>query len=143
MPAPGRDLTMLRAIGAYVDAKRVEGRAESRIARYLLIRRAIEASPLVVISFAAVPTCDLGHSTPAACMIRVRLVDTLKRRGWLPSRLSQETGLTATTKHRLADPNLRFGRFTADTLDRPCRALDVQPGDLLEWVPAMKQGRRR
>ena len=30
---------------------------------------------------------------------------------------------------------MRFGRFTADTLERLCRALEVQPGDLLEWVP--------
>jgi hypothetical protein len=29
----------------------------------------------------------------------------------------------------------RFGRFTTDTLDRLCQALEVQPGDLLEWVP--------
>jgi len=76
-------------------------------------------------------------------MIRFRLAETLKRKGWTPYRLSQETGLTAPTAYRLADPTLRFGRFTTDTLDRLCRALDVQPGDLLEWVPGKKQGRRR
>jgi integrase len=40
------DLTLLGAIDAYLDAKRGEGRAESGITRYLVSRRAIEASPL-------------------------------------------------------------------------------------------------
>jgi DNA-binding Xre family transcriptional regulator len=51
------------------------------------------------------------------------------------------TGLTVPTAYRLADPTLRFGRFTADTLDRICAALDVQPGQLLEWVPEKKRRR--
>lgn len=68
-------------------------------------------------------------------MIRFRLSELLKQRGWTPYRLSQVTGLTVPTAYRLADPELQFGRFTADTLDRLCRALDVQPGELLEWVP--------
>jgi putative transcriptional regulator len=68
-------------------------------------------------------------------MIRFRLSEILKAKGWTPYRLSQVTGLTAPTAYRLADPEMRFGRFTADTLDRLCAALDVQPGDLLEWVP--------
>jgi putative transcriptional regulator len=67
-------------------------------------------------------------------MIRFRLAEVLKRKEWTPYRLAQVTGLTVPTAYRLADPDLRFGRFTADTLDRLCLALDVQPGDLLEWV---------
>jgi hypothetical protein len=47
------------------------------------------------------------------------------------------------TAYRLADPELQFGRFTADTLDRLCAALDVQPGELLEWVPEKSKKRRR
>jgi len=69
-------------------------------------------------------------------MIRFRLAEVLQRKGWTPYRLAQETGLTVPTAYRLADPDQRFGRFTADTLDRLCRALDVQPGDLLEWMAA-------
>jgi integrase len=45
-PAAECDLTLLGAIDAYLDAKRGEGRAESGITRYLVSRRAIEASPL-------------------------------------------------------------------------------------------------
>jgi putative transcriptional regulator len=76
-------------------------------------------------------------------MIRFRLAEVLKRKGWTPYRLSQATGLTVPTAYRLADPELRFGRFTTDTLDRLCRALDVQPGDLLEWVSEEQDSRRR
>ena len=68
-------------------------------------------------------------------MIRLRLAELLKQRGWTPYRLSQVTGLTVPTAYRLADPEQRFGRFTTDTMDRLCRALAVQPGDLLEWLP--------
>lgn len=74
-------------------------------------------------------------------MIRFHLASVLKKKGWTPYRLSQETGLTVPTAYRLADPKLEFGRFTADTLDRLCEALDVQPGDLLEYRPT--RGRRR
>jgi len=68
-------------------------------------------------------------------MIRFKLAEILKQKGWTPYRLAQVTGLTVPTAYRLAAPELRFGRFTADTLDRLCSALQVQPGDLLEWVP--------
>jgi DNA-binding Xre family transcriptional regulator len=68
-------------------------------------------------------------------VIRFHLAALLKRKGWTPYRLSRETGLTVPTAYRLADPDIAFGRFTADTLDRLCAALGVQPGELLEWVP--------
>jgi putative transcriptional regulator len=74
-------------------------------------------------------------------MIRFRLATILARRGWTPYRLARETGLTVPTAYRLADPELEFGRFTADTLDRICAALNVQPGDLLEWIPVQKRKR--
>ena len=71
-------------------------------------------------------------------MIRFHLAEILDGKGWTPYRLARETGLTVPTAYRLADPDLVFGRFTADTLDRLCSALGVQPGDLLEWVPEKK-----
>jgi DNA-binding Xre family transcriptional regulator len=75
-------------------------------------------------------------------VIRFRLAEVLRRKGWTPYRLSQETGLTVPTAYRLADPDMQFGRFTADTLDRLCSALQVQPGALLEWVPGEKRRAR-
>jgi DNA-binding Xre family transcriptional regulator len=76
-------------------------------------------------------------------MLRFRLAEVLEEKGWTPYRLAQVTGLTVPTAYRLADPELRFGRFTTDTLDRLCEALEVQPGDLLEWMPdeAPRSGR--
>jgi len=78
---------------------------------------------------------DRITTRPLSIMIRFRLAAVLKRKGWTPYRLSQETGLTVPTAYRLADPDIEFGRFAADTLNRLCTALEVQPGDLLEWVP--------
>jgi putative transcriptional regulator len=75
-------------------------------------------------------------------LIRFRLAAILERRRWTPYRLARATGLTVPTAYRLADPALQFGRFTADTLDRLCTALEVQPGDLLEWVPGHMRKRR-
>ncbi len=74
-------------------------------------------------------------------MIRFHLAAILDRKGWTPYRLARETGLTVPTAYRLADPDLVFGRFTADTLDRLCCALGVQPGDLLERVPEKRPAR--
>ena len=79
---------------------------------------------------------------PCGVVIRFHLADVLKRKGWTPYRLSRETGLTVPTAYRLADPDIAFGRFTADTLDRLCAALGVQPGELLEWVPDQPSARR-
>jgi DNA-binding Xre family transcriptional regulator len=76
-------------------------------------------------------------------VIRFHLAAILSRKGWTPYRLARETGLTVPTAYRLADPDLVFGRFTADTLDRLCSALGVQPGDLLEWVPEQQPTRTR
>ena len=74
-------------------------------------------------------------------LIRFHLAAILQRKGWTPYRLARETGLTVPTAYRLADREVEFGRFTADTLDRLCAALDVQPGELLEWVPEKKRRR--
>jgi putative transcriptional regulator len=91
-----------------------------------------------------VPTTGVGQdSINDTAVIRFRLASILQQKGWSPYRLARMTGLTVPTAYRLADPTLRFGRFTADTLDRLCAALDVQPGDLLEWMPDDAARRRR
>jgi len=90
------------------------------------------------------PTVGVArNSTNDAAVIRFHLARILQQKGWSPYRLARMTGLTVPTAYRLADPTLRFGRFTADTLDRVCAALDVQPGDLLEWTPEGAARRRR
>ena len=76
-------------------------------------------------------------------MIQFHLAAILKHKGWTPYRLSRETGLTVPTAYRLADPDLAFGRFTADTLDRLCVALAVQPGDLLSHSTTRPARKRR
>lgn len=83
----------------------------------------------------------INLALPRVAVIRFHLYSVLKQRGWTPYRLSQETGLTVPTAYRLADPEMEFGRFTADTLDRLCATLAVQPGDLLEWVPDKRRRR--
>ena len=83
-------------------------------------------------------TTDLLHRP---LLIRLRLADVLADRGWTPYRLARETGLTVPTAYRLANTSIRFGRFTAETLDRLCAALGVQPGDLLEWIPDSAAGK--
>ena len=75
-------------------------------------------------------------------MIRWRIAKMLDERGWSPYKLAQETGLTMPAAYRLAkgEPVQRIDAATLDTL---CRAFDVQPGELLEWVPDRGRKRRR
>jgi DNA-binding Xre family transcriptional regulator len=76
-------------------------------------------------------------------MIRLRLAEVLAQRGWTAYRLAQETGLTVPAAYRLAKRDRRLARIEAATLDRLCLALDVQPGQLLEWVPPTRRARQR
>jgi putative transcriptional regulator len=100
----------------------------------------------IITSHITICKYDYDRYYPAAftelLLIRFRLAAILERRRWTPYRLARATGLTVPTAYRLADTGLQFGRFTADTLDRLCAALEVQPGDLLEWVPDQKRRRR-
>lgn len=64
-------------------------------------------------------------------MIRWRIPDLLKQRGWTAYRLAQETGLTVPAAYRLARGGA-VKRIDAETLERLCEALGVEPGDLLE-----------
>lgn len=79
---------------------------------------------------------------PEGFVIRFRLSALLEERGWTAYRLAQETGLSLTRAYNLASPEKEFAHFKTDTLDRLCAALNVQPGDLLEWVPN-KTARKR
>src|SRR5215210_2392359 len=72
-------------------------------------------------------------------MVRWRINEVLKQRGWTAYRLARETGLTVPAVYRLAKQNAQMGRVEGATLDLLCAALGVQPGELLEWVPEQIQ----
>lgn len=75
-------------------------------------------------------------------MIRFRLKELLEERGWTAYRLAQESGLTVPAAYRLASADSTLRRLDLDTLDVLCRVLDVTPGELLEYRPRAKKGRR-
>ena len=74
-------------------------------------------------------------------MVRLRVRESLRERGWTAYRLAKEAGRTIPVAYRLAAPGGQFRRLDVNTLDALCRTLGVQPGELLEWVPE-KKGRR-
>ncbi len=68
-------------------------------------------------------------------MIRFKLAELLKARGWTAYRLAQETGFSMPRAYKLAAGDAQFAHYRTETLDRLCAALHAQPGDLLEYVP--------
>lgn len=68
-------------------------------------------------------------------MIRWKLAPVLEKRGWTAYRLAREVGLTQPVAYRITRPGASVTRIDAATLDALCRAFDVQPGALLEFVP--------
>jgi DNA-binding Xre family transcriptional regulator len=64
----------------------------------------------------------------------------MKRRGITAYALSRGAGLSYPSAYRLSRPAAGFGRLHADTLDRLCAFFKVQPGALLEWIPAKRVG---
>lgn len=66
--------------------------------------------------------------------IQVNLDVMLARRKMTLSELAAKVDITLANLSVLKTGRARAIRFS--TLDRPCRALDCQPGDLLAWVPA-------
>ena len=65
-------------------------------------------------------------------MVRLRLRKLLQDNSVTPYRLAKLSGLTLKTVYKLVRASGRFDRIAADTLDRLCRALNCEPGDLLE-----------
>ena len=64
-------------------------------------------------------------------MIRVDLDVMLARRKMSLTELSQRVGITMANLSILKNGRAKAVRF--ETLDAICRALDCQPGDILEW----------
>lgn len=67
-------------------------------------------------------------------MIVNRLSRLLGDRRMSISELQRQTGLSYVTLHSLYQN--KSTRVDFNTLDQICRALGVQPGDLLEYAPA-------
>ena len=65
--------------------------------------------------------------------IRVNLDVMLARRKMSVTELSNQIGITMANISILKNGRARAVRF--DTLDRICRILDCQPGDILEYTP--------
>ena len=68
-------------------------------------------------------------------MIRWKLGPILEKRGWSAYRLALEVGLTQPVAYRITRPGIFVTRIDAATLDALCKKFDLQPGQLLEYVP--------
>ena len=75
-------------------------------------------------------------------MVRWKLKEVLKARGWTAYQLAKESGLTVPAVYRLARQKVQLGRVEGDTLNRFCAALECQPGDLLEYIPDKPKRKR-
>lgn len=73
--------------------------------------------------------------------VRLRVAELMKARGISAYALGKGAGLTYPTAYRLSRRSGEFGRLEAETLNRLCEFFNVQPGNLLEWVPDRKRGR--
>jgi DNA-binding Xre family transcriptional regulator len=72
-------------------------------------------------------------------MVRLKVGKLLKDRGLTAYQLAKETDLTEPRAYRLAAEDGAFERLEHDAINELCTFFDVQPGDLLEWVPDKKR----
>jgi DNA-binding Xre family transcriptional regulator len=71
-------------------------------------------------------------------MVRLQVHELMTTRGISAYKLCKGTALAYPSAYRLSRPEGRFGRLHADTLDQLCQFFHVQPGKLLQWVPAKR-----
>jgi putative transcriptional regulator len=69
--------------------------------------------------------------------IIINLDVMLARRKWRSKQLAEEIGITEQNLSVLRSGRAKAIRFT--TLEAICRALDCQPGDILEFVSTEKE----
>jgi putative transcriptional regulator len=74
-------------------------------------------------------------------MVRLTLHHLLRKRGISAYALSRGTGLSYPSAYRLSRPAGIFGRMHAETLERLCEFLEVQPGELLRWTRGRQKRR--
>ena len=72
-------------------------------------------------------------------MVRLMVHELMAERGISAYALSRGAGLSYPSAYRLSRPSGRFGRLHADTLERLCTFFNVQPGQLLQWVPPRRR----
>jgi len=80
--------------------------------------------------------CVAARFYPKGAMVRLKVHELMKERGLTAYRLCQGTDLAYPSAYRLSRADGRFGRLHAETLEQLCRFFQVQPGRLLQWVPA-------
>lgn len=68
-------------------------------------------------------------------MVRLKVAALMKERGLTAYALAKGAGFTQPRAYRLASEDGAFDRLEADALNRLCTFFQVQPGELLEWVP--------
>ncbi len=71
-------------------------------------------------------------------MILIQLDLMMARRKMSLTELSEQVGISMTNLSLLKNGKARAVRFT--TLDALCRALDCQPGDLIQYQPDGREG---
>ena len=68
-------------------------------------------------------------------MLRLRVAEVMHARGLTAFALSKGSGLAYATAYRISRTSAGFGRLDVNTLNRLCEYFNVQPGELIEWVP--------
>ncbi|HHX66520.1 MAG: helix-turn-helix transcriptional regulator [Miniphocaeibacter sp.] len=66
-------------------------------------------------------------------MIRVNIDVMLAKRKMSVTELSERVGITMANISILKNGKAKAFRF--ETMDKICKALDCQPGDILEYIP--------
>ena len=69
-------------------------------------------------------------------MVRLKISELMAQRGISAYALSQGSILPYASAYRLSRAGGVFGRLHAETLDSLCEFFNVQPGKILEWIPA-------
>lgn len=86
--------------------------------------------------------CQVLYITTLSTMIKFKLAELLEEKEWTAYRLAREAKITMPVAYKLADPDVEIRRVDVETLEKLCRTLGVQPGDLLEYVPEKAPARR-
>jgi DNA-binding Xre family transcriptional regulator len=72
---------------------------------------------------------------PSQFVVRLKVAQLLPERGITAYALAQGAGFTQPRAYRLASEDGAFDRLEADAPNRLCEFFNMQPGELLEWVP--------